>query len=396
MRNAMRTTGIAQRRSQGGYILIAAMLGLAILASIIAVVMRLESRRILTASAEIEGQATGQFAIGLRGFIAAAQSSPAILPGTARIGVNWLKPPTCGGLASNPAEGYVPCSFTGATLGPSYSTTFTRNATTNAIEARTTFVVRPYEADPTTVILMAERIARGALSNQSLPNNGVFFNIFANVAQNATSPAPAASMPAPPNRGRVVLVVNNAPSNDIFLRTDGTNRMLANLNFGGFSVQNARDGQFTGNVRVNRRMQVDQGLTSLGAADLRGGVVTNEIALTSVGKFVSEGIYDARILTGATAYNVTKPNCTQAGNNPGIYVALQGTGTMNSNGNYNADSLFEARADVANMGSYWRIVPRASGVKFGLTTSGTDLVLTKQYSQIQPRDQRLLVMTRCR
>lgn len=380
---------------QGGYMLIASMFAIAIGSALMVTAMRHQARTQHIALATGQGALAAQFAVGLRGFMAAVQANPALLPTAARAGVDWLKPPACGGLAGNPAQGYVPCSYTGGTLGPQYQTTFTRDPATNLIEIRTTFLIPPIDGDPRSPVVNAERVVQGALANQSQPANGVFFNAFANVPAAATAPLAGAATPAAGNVGRVVMIASNAPSNDLWLRTDGTNQMLANLNMGGMSIGNARDGRFSGDVRIDRRLQVDQGMRVVGPSELEGGVVTPEIALTNIGKFAAEGIYDAQVYTGATSYTVAKPNCAAAGNNPGIYVAMQGTGSVNSAG-YRGDAMYQARADVADLGGSWRITPVVHGTRFDLAVAGSDIVLRKTLTANSPADMRLLVMRRCR
>jgi len=387
MRNANRT-----RAQQGGYALLGTLFAIAILGSLVAMGTRLAMRYTLQKRAEVEGEALGQFAVGLRGFVAAAQANSSLIPAGPQPGVNWLKAPTCGGLGSNPAQGYVPCSFTGASFGGLYTTSFTYVAATNQITARTSFsVATPGHYNSQDAILMADRLVQTATSQQTLPNNGMFYQAFANVAATASAPPSGAAIYNPGvNAGRVVALVNNAPSNDVWLRTDGTNQMLANLNMGGMSIGNARDGRFTGRVQVDNGMVVTSGTT-----DLRGGTVTTDIALTSVGKAASQGIYDARVLTGAGDYWINKPDCSQAGGLPSIYVGLQSSGTVNAAG-YRADALYESRADVYDSGGSWRIVPVVRGTKFDISNNGTDLVFNKSIVEINPADQRLVAFIRCK
>lgn len=387
MRNANRT-----RAQQGGYALLGTFFALAILVSIVAMGMQLAARYTLQKRAEIEGEALGQFAVGLRGFVAAAQANSSLIPAGPQSGVNWLKAPTCGGLGSNPAQGYVPCSYTGATFGRLYSTSFTYVAATNQITVRTSFSVStPGNYNAQDAILMADRLVQTATSQQSLPNNGMFYQAFANVPATASAPPSGAAIYNPgADAGRVVALVNNAPSNDIWLRTEGTNMMLANLNMGGMSIGNARDARFTGRVQVDNGMVVTSGTT-----DLRGGLVTPDIALTSVGKAASQGIYDARVLTGAADYWINKPDCSQAGGLPSIYVGLQSSGTINAAG-YRADALYESRADVYDSGGSWRIVPVVRGTKFDISNNGTDLVFSKSVVELSPVDQRLVALIRCK
>lgn len=374
--------------------LISLAIGLTILASVLVVYMQWSARQALIDRARAEGQAASQFAVGLRGFVATLQANPSLIPATQN-GVNWLKSPTCGGLATNRTEGYVPCNFTGETFGAGFQTTFAYSAATRLIEARTTFIVPIMGDGPANRVMMAERVVETMLTQQVLPNSGMFFSAWANVPANATGPAAGATAPGA-DAGRVVLVVNNTPSNDIWLRSDGTNRMLANLNGGGFSLENFRDARLSGDLRVEQRTQLDGGVTVMnGVADLRGGAITSDLALTSIGKFASQGIYDGMVLTGATSYWVAKPNCAQAGNQPAIYAALQGTGSINANG-YIGDAITESRVDVQDYGTSWLITPKTYGTRFDLYRSGLNIVLGKTLVGTNAVDSRIVVLLRCR
>lgn len=381
-----------KKQKQGGYFLISASLALLLFSGALIAMMQMQSKQAQADRDRADGASAAQIALGVRGFIAAAQNNPAIIPGAAQTGVAWLKSPSCGGPATNPTDGYVPCSFSGGGLGGSLSTTVTRNAATNYIEARSVFVVGG--ADSSSKISRADRIVESALATQA-GGSGVFFDAFSNVPANATSQGALTSVPVA-DIGRVVMVASNAPSNDVFLRTDGTNQMLANLNLGGMSIGNALDGRFSGDVRVESRLQVDQGLISKGPSDLSGGVVTPEIALTGIGRFASEGIYNAEVLTGGTSYTVPKPNCAAAGNNPGIYAAMQDTGTPNAGG-YSSDAVYQASVSVQDSGGSWLVKPVMLGTKFDLTLAADNsLNFTKNVVQTNPGDMKILVMTRCR
>ena len=351
---------------------------------------------------ETEGQALSQFGVGLRGYVASVQANPALLPGNNawNFGVDWLKPPTCNGvptgLPTNPPEGFVPCQFTGQSLGRLYDTQIQRDPMTNAIVARTRFMVPTLGGEPARRTMTAERIATAALRQQSLPANGMFYEVWGNVGMNANGPhAPPA--PLPGNVGRVLMFVSNAPSNDIWLRTDGTNRMLANLNAGGFSIANARDARFSGDIRVEGATQIDGGLAvTSGLSVLQGGVLTTETLISSVGRFASSAIYGAEVLTGEESYLVRKPDCSQAGNTPAIYTALQGTGNPNPNGVYVADSIYESRVDVQDFGTQWLVAPRVLGTRFGLQLAGNNLTLTRDIQAVNARQARIVVLTQCR
>ena len=379
-----------RRKKQQGYMLISAGLALIVFSAAMMLFYNQQMRRHKQELDSGNGQELAQFALGLRGFIAAAQSNPAILPGGPQTGVNWLKPPACGGLAGNPVEGYVPCGYTGGLYGNLLSTTITRNPATNFIEARASFVV-PASTDR---VVQAERIARAARGAAATAPLGLFFSAFANAPVSANAPVNPDLMNVA-DAGRVLMIASNAPSNDIYLRTDGTNKMLANLNLGGFSLANALDARFSGDVRVQGRAQIDTGMTVVGAADMQGGIVTNEIALTSINHYVTEGIYDAKVYSGAASYNIPKPNCAQAGNNPGIYAALQSTGDPNAGG-YVADAVYQARVDVIDNGASWTVVPVLYGTRIDMAMNGSNLEMNKTVVPGDTTAMKVVTMTRCR
>lgn len=397
---AMRPSRRAQR---GQNMIIGAVLALVIFALILARWATVQRTNYVQDFANAQGANLAQFGIGVRGYIAAVQGGTATLTSNPYIvtGVNFLKPPTCGGLATNPTAGYVPCSYDGGTYGTALSTTITETPATKVITSSTTFVVEPENGgQKVSASDLASKIVSATLANQASPQNGLFINAFANAPATATSqPNPNAIVAA--NYGRVVLYASNAPTNDIWLRVDGTNQMLADLNMGGNSIDNALNGSFTGSVRVQGTAEVDNGLSvTAGTADLRGGTITPDVEVTSVGHMASQALYNMQVLTGATSYTVAQPNCSAANEGtsaPSIYVAMQGSGTPES---VSGDALYEAHANVVNNGSTWTVTPVAHATTFSLTgsSSGGNLTLNlnKTVSAEDPSDQVLLVMTKCK
>lgn len=392
------------RKQRGAAGLIALLVALGLAGAAVGGYALMLQRQYRTTYAEIEGQALSQFAVGLRGYVASIQADPSLLPSSpfVNVGVDWLRPSICGGQDTNPPEGFIPCNFTGQTLGRDYRTTVTRDAFTNSVEARVVVRVPSLDGDPRTQALTAERVVESALRQQSLPANGMFYEAFANVPTTATAPGPVVAAAA--DVGRVVLVVNNAPSNDIWLRTDGTNQMRANLNFGGFSVRNARDGRFSGDLRVEGRTQIDNDLiVTNGVSDLRGGAIVGSAAIPNSGlfldniqRFAESGFYSAEVLTGSIFYNVLKPDCSRSGNSPAIYTSMQSTGSVNFDGTYRADAMYDARVDVIDNGGSWQVRPIVRGTRFALTQTGGTITLDRSLQQVNPSDMRIIVMLRCR
>jgi hypothetical protein len=387
---------------QKGYVgLIAIFIALAFIGALTVVYWQIEQRRFEQAWADAEGAALAQLALGLRGYVARIQADGTLnAPDWNPVlfnGVNRLKPPSCGGHPTNPPEGYVPCTFLGGTMGAQYQSRVTSDLSTGFVEVRTSVQVPTLGGRPDNRIMLAERVTEAALRHQATAATGTFFQALANTVQTATAPAPAAVRPNATAMGRVTIIVSNAPSNDIYLRRDGTNNMQANLNMGGFSLGNALDARFDGDVRVEGRVQVDDGLTvTSGTADLRGGVIAPDAVWESLGVFASQGIYRALVLTGSNQYLVDKPDCSEAGNSPAIYASFQSTGSINYDGTYRADSMYDASIDVQDQGSRWLVTPRVRGTRFDLGQAGTDIVFEKSLHGVEPTDSRIVVMTRCR
>ena len=386
-------SSVGGARGQRGNAVIAALIGIAIVGALAVAWLRLAEQQRQDDMAKDAGRSVAQFAVGLRGFVSAVQANNGLAFASPRVGVDWLKPPACGGLPTNPVVGFLPCNYRAGGIGKDFSSTVTVDPTTNVVEARMNYLV-PAGRDQGSRVAAAREVALQARANQVSGSGTSFFQAWANVPVTATAPASPTVAPGA-DAGRVLLVINNAPSNDVWLRTDGTNRMLANLNMGGNSIGNARDGAFAGNVRVSQALQVDQGLTvTTGSADLRGGVVTTDVAMTDIGVFASQGIYAAEVLTGATTYQIAKPRCSATASVPKIFASLQATGTTNVDG-YQADSIYSSRVDVTDIGGAWQVTPVVIGTRFDMAVSGSTITLNKSNPTITPRDARIVVLRKC-
>lgn len=380
------------KNQQGYSSIIALLFATALMATAFAMWAEFEDRRIRNQFAEIEASALAQWGVGLRGMVAAIQANPALLPVGPQLGVNWLKAPGCGGLATNPPTGHVPCEFTGATFGPNYTTTITRNPATNFVEARTSLVVPVIGGDPGTRPIIAELIAEAALRQQTSPLNGMFYQVWANVPVNATN-AGNKALPPGADAGRVLMLAQNAPSTDIWLRTDGTNRMLADLNAGGNSLVNVNHADLAGDIDVDGRARVR------GLAQFDQGVQTTDVMLTGINRSASQAIYDADVLTGAAFYVVPKPDCSITGTAPAIYTSIQSTGTPPQNPGapgVPSDALYNSEVRVTDQGPSWLVEPVSIGVSHGLQLSGFSLNLTRTYSQANAASMAVMVLRKCR
>lgn len=280
----------AASKQRGAVTLLGMLLATSIAIGALSVYFGLEQRRAERAEAEIGGVLVAQTTDALRRLLTMAPSAPGVVPGGTVNGVNWLKPPTCGGQASNPPQGFVPCSFGDNFWAPNFRTTITNVA--GRWEARLTFVV-PNAFETNRVGTIADYLAEKANTHLTAtplnaPAPGVvtpgFVTVMSNVPQNANdlSSRPAImSNPGSPDFGRVVVVVSNDPSTDTFLRTDGTNQMRANLNLGGNDLINGRDLQartatLTDGVTANRvSLRPGSAGASLGGACTSGALATD-------------------------------------------------------------------------------------------------------------------------
>jgi hypothetical protein len=394
----MRHTASASKQ-QGYTAMLGMLIAAAVLSTMIVTWARFEDQRQRKQFAEIEASALAQWGVGLRGIVAAIQANPAILPAGPQFGVDWLKAPLCGGLATNPATGHVPCEFTGNSLGPLYTTTIIRNPATNFIEARTTLVVPPIGGDPQTRPIIAEEMAEAALRQQTSPLNGMFYNVWANVPINAVNAGNKALAPGA-DAGRVLMLAQNAPSNDIWLRTDGTNRMLADLNAGGNSLVNVNHADLAGDIDVDGRARVRNGLqVTNGLAQFDQGTQTTDVMLTGINRTASQAIYDAEVLFGAASYIVPKPNCASVGTQPAIYASIQSTGTPPPNPGapgVPSDALYNSEVRVTDNGASWLVEPVSIGVSHGLQLAGFNLSLVRNYSQANAASMTVTVLRKCR
>ena len=403
MKNMRSAFGLRRRRAQSGQFLESFGLAMILFIIVLGIWFRFHEYQQADDEAKAQGNVLAQFATGVRGFVTAVQGGSVTLPSNPYTvtGVSWLMPPTCGGPATNPVAGYIPCGFPDGLTQQNYSTTVSLNTSTNAVLAQTTYFVHAIPGfDVSSSRAFAADVSGAAMATQDQSPTGQFYDVLNNTPLASLTQADPA-VQAAADYGRVTLNISNAPSNNIFLRVDGTNQMLANLNVGGNSIVNAANGSFAGSVHVVGTEQVDNGLSvTAGTADLRGGVIAPDMAITDTGWYASQGVYDVQILTGSTSYNVPKPNCTLAAGGtsaPAIYVALQGTGSPEGQ----ADAIYSAYASVTDNGTYWTIVPIVQGTYFSLTGSSTSTTLTVALNKTLvningAKDQTIMAITKCR
>lgn len=386
---------------QRGFSLLGVLLGLGVAASVAAIALEMQHRQFMDDLAAEAGTDLASLALGMRGFIAAAQNNPAIIPGGVIAGTNWLKPPSCGGAATNPAQGYIPCAFPSyngfdTPFGVSFSTQITRDAATNLIVARTTYI-------PTNIPLarraaIASRVAVTASRQDASPATGLFTLYLSNVptaADGASGRNAVIGNTANANFGRVLAVVNNAPSNDIYLRTVGTNSMLGALNMGGQDIVNAKDITATGNVSADGTLNVGQGIgvssgdvtlatgnlktTNSINGDGRGIVIADDVHISDmtngfgVTPRMSQAVFDVQVKSNWEGMG--KPSCPTGLGNPQIFASIQDI-SLDS-----GEPIHGSRIIAVDMGTWWQVRSEALS-----TTSGW---------QVSSAASKMVVMTKC-
>lgn len=349
-------------------------------------------------SADRNGQALAQMAVGLSAYIDAVQGGSAHLSGNPMVenGFNWLKPPTCGGLASNPAAGFVPCAFDPGADGAFFVTTISTLPATGTTQAVTMLCAGPESTRPSVagtcagpsagtdgrkrMLLQAAMIANAARADAP-PHDAGFVSAFSNTPPSATTQyTPRQVVTGNPfTQGLVTLIVNDNPNQDPFLRVDGTNHMLANLNVGGHNIADADGATFTGTVQTDV-LNASGGINDSGtlgvskASHLLGGATVNgpafavtapstftnnvdvagpltatdgatvsnlnvegqatvggylkaaDVQSTQNGTWLSSAVHTSYFLTGSAQYSIPRPPCTPHSPTPEIYVAIKDTG----------------------------------------------------------------------
>lgn len=403
--------------------LIALLLALTIALSAIPIASQMYINKVIDQESAVAGNQLAGFSIGVQNFIAAAQNNPAIIPASPIIGSNWLKPPSCGGLAANPVKGYIPCSF--PSYGPNdtlfngvYQTYITNNAGT--IDARTTFLVQ-FLGNNHEASTIAAKIANSALGSTasagSITGNNTFFNATSNAdyASNFSGVIPFGS----PNFGRVTAIASNNPSQSIFLRVDGTNQMLAALNMNNNDLINARDiqaygraliggdGIFGGGVvaqgsvasgadisaqnNINAGKKINAGTDIVAGRNIVAGgdVVASSVTNSDGSKpSLTRGVYSASMVSGPAS--IAKPVCS-SGQSPQIFAALQSSATSGG------DAIDGIDLQVSDAGGSWNINPVLHVLHLSMTaaTVSSPSYLVKSWSNESPSNAKIIVFTKC-
>jgi prepilin-type N-terminal cleavage/methylation domain-containing protein len=320
---------------------------------------------------------------------------------TTKLGTDWLKNSTCGGVLAVGSE-LLPCSFPAATtLDPisfgrmSLSTAVVVSGTSPAKKYTATTLTSPFILVSTLGVadVRADLAGVASLSAAAAMTSG-----FQSGASGGLTPFTAttdSSYKADPLTGKITIVASNTANNDVWLRTDGGNQMHATLNFdatdpadrmivGASTIQNfagqvLRIGsgsgltpvtgagvvidataEVLGDFRVRRTLSVDNSLNVTGNITATGAIRAGT-NLEANGSVVAQGNVTANGSVSA-AGNVTANGALVSqvfydANNMGYYVDPDATSNLNSlaanyissNGRIRAGEFVEI-SGVANEG----------------------------------------------
>lgn len=277
-------------RQRGFSSMVAMALALLVAIAMLSVYLGIVARQRLRHEASIAGHNLEQYTNGVRQWVSANAGNMTITTAS-YTGANWLKSPNCGGPASNPSAGYLPCAFQASTpFLQSYTTAVTRNGTQLTAVTTLSRVDLPTPVKDGYVANLIADAAEAVPGSLASPAQGTF-QIFA-----ANDPAHPLSTTSP-KWGTVTATVSNAASLDAWLRTDGSNSMQAALNMndndilGAKNIQGSGDLVMGGNVAsVNGNIAADSGsvVANRNVTSNNGNLVARNGGVTSFGDVYSE------------------------------------------------------------------------------------------------------------
>lgn len=287
-----------RHQGQEGYTLIGMLLALSVALAALPMAHEKMQRESVNQYAKTAGNELAQISNGVRHYVERFQAGDDPALPTPADSLDFFRPQVCGGRALpffNNDEGYIPCRV--GRYGPNETIVgadYRFNANTfgvNGVEVRVDYVV-DNPVDQGRIGVVASRIANAANAHGGTPQNGLFESVMANVSQGATDPNNDPAFNPAVDRGRVLLVTSNRPSDDPWLRTDGTNEMNANIRAGGNSLVNAdsieasgdlvlgNDAFIGGGTVIEQELRVRQDIQSDG--DIRsGGAISADDRITS-------------------------------------------------------------------------------------------------------------------
>ncbi|WP_019583724.1 hypothetical protein [Thioalkalivibrio sp. ALE16] len=390
------TISSAARARQEGFTLIGMLLALSVAVAALPLAHKMMDRSTADSSAKTAGNELAQLSVGLRGYIGDIQAG-VVTPTAGPVDLDHFRPESCGGPARghlDVSEGYIPCHIarygnSDTIFGTDYDIEV-NNFGTDGWEVRAYFDVLSNQPDRRGVL--AHRVINTASAHSGQPANGLFQNFLANVPVNSNDPSASTQDPADPDFGRAMVVASNRPSDDMWLRTDGSNEMNANIRAGGNSLVNAdsidasgdmvlgNNAFIGGDTVIQRSLEVGQSINSglniradgnlfagndvVATTDVVAGdnvyagnnvvaderVLARDMYIEDIDKLVSQGIYNQVVLSG-TGMTVQKPQCP-AGIDPGVYTSIQ------SIAGESGEPIHGQRVNVTDLGSEWRIDPQ--------------------------------------
>lgn len=256
---------------------------------------------------------------------------------TTKLGTDWLKNISCGGVLPADAE-FLPCDFPTATTADPI--TFGRLSISTAIVVTGTGPTKKYTATTTTSPfnlvsssgvsqVRADLAGIASLSAAAALTSG--YQVGASSGLTPYTATTDSSYKSDPISAKITIIASNTASNDAWLRTDGGNNMHATLNFDGtdpsdrmivgasslqnFAGQVLRIGtgsgltqvtdagvvidsatEILGDFRVRRSLTVDDNLIVSGNINAAGNVAAQK-NVTAEGIVTGQAFFDANDLS---------------------------------------------------------------------------------------------------
>lgn len=374
---------------------------------------KLEKKRASEVSVNAAGEVVAQFNNAVRSYVSTIAGLPAPPP---QAGVSWLKGPACGGLATNPPEGFLPCTFSAITpFNQTYATSFVKTG----FEMVGTTLVSGL-AQPGISVKDYGRLANLiALRAKGTP--GFSSNTFGDYTGNPGVDMTGVNPSAQPYYGVVMMIASNSPNTDSWIRTDGSNSPLATINWNAQNLTNVgqvdstsivNSGTLTSDTITSASGMTNTGtLTNNGLTTLNGDVnatgkissdelevsgslltsgnnvavgdklIAGDVLATDVivdgGAYMTKAVYDVRMVNNNAI--VAKPGCP-TGTAPFIFTAV-------SAGHYSpagtAVSIYGYRTEASDNGASWTVRMKI------LTDNGT------WNPPVANTDVTVLVITKC-
>lgn len=297
-----------------------------------------------------------------------------------KLGTDWLKNSTCGGFLGVGSE-FLPCDFPTATIADpilfgklSLSTVIIVNGTAPTKKITATTMTSPFTlTSPSGATdVRADLSGIASLSAAAALTSGFQSGAAGLSPYTATTDS---SYKSDPVTAKITMVASNSASNDVWLRTDGGNKMHASLGFDGanpadrmiigasaienFAGQVLRigsgsglspvagagvvidsSGEILGDFRVRRSLAVDSNLAVQGSVIAQGSVTSN--GSISAAANISAG---GNISTSGT---VTASGQVNATGNINSAAAISAAGNVNAGGALVGQIFYDSN----NMGYY--------------------------------------------